>query len=91
MLWHDIISIEIRVFPKVYPVCGPHSDCIWILDKATDINQEGCFITGESLDALLKGLTFFAFKVLCRVEDPACHCQLRLAAISNQGFLFVEE
>ena len=63
MLLHDIVSIEIRVFPKVYPVCSPRSDRIWILDKATDVNQEGCFITGESLDAVLKGLTFFAFEV----------------------------
>jgi hypothetical protein len=91
MLWHDIVSIEIRVFPKVHPVCSPRSDRIWILDKATDVNQEGCFITGESLDAVLKGLTFFAFKVLRRFEDAACHCQFPLADISNQDFLFLVE
>jgi hypothetical protein len=91
MLWHDIISIETRVFPEEYTVCSPHSSRIWILDKATDINQKGCIITRESLDAVLKGLTFFASEVLRRVEDAACHCQLRLAAISNQGFLFFVE
>lgn len=36
---------------------------------------------------MLKGLAFFAVEVLRRVEDAACNCQLRLAAISNQGFL----
>jgi hypothetical protein len=91
MLWHDIVPIETRVISEVYAVCSPPSDRIWILDKATDVNQEGCFITGESLDAVLKGLTFFAFEVLRRVEDAACHCQFPLAVISNQYFLFLVE
>ena len=91
MLWHDTVSIETRVIPEVYTVCSPDFDRVWILDKVTDIDQEGCFITGESLNAVLEGLTFFAFEVLRRVEDAACQCQLRLAAISNQGFLFFVE
>jgi hypothetical protein len=40
---------------------------------------------------VLKGLTFFAFKVLRSVEDAACHCQFPLADISNQDFLFLVE